>query len=703
MPEQLPDDLQDFSGRDEQVADLEKLFSTGEVRQGVVVVSAISGMGGIGKTALGVHVAHRLNDLFPDGQLYLNLRGFGPGDPLSAAEALGRLMDGLGVRTASSADVDEDAARYRSALAGRRVFVLLDDAASETQVLPLLPGTSTCAVLITSRRPLTALPGAAHLALKTLPDHEALPMLAQVVGDGRVESDPANALAIVRLCGGLPLALRIAGARLAAQPSWSVRYFAQRLETNRRRLDELALGDLDVRMSIEVSLAAATEQDAGAVAAFSLLGLYEGDELDVRVAARLLDLPVAETEERLERLVDLRLLESNGPRRYQFHDLVRAYARELAAARTTAAERRAAKDRAMALYIAMVWRARTMDGIGPQSREWFDERWLSGTDGLEFEEIMAWLDAEAGEVLAAARRLATGPHSDPATVVRLAIGMVLFWADRRRNAEGAQLGELAVVALRRDPDCGPPWAEASIRHNLAQHYSVMSDFEMAAVHMGVAVDLSAAQGFQWLLTHSLLGLAEFSERLDRLDEGVAHARAGLELALSNADESAEAQARFTLGLIAGRLGRLAVQDREFELAATLMRRSGPDSFHWLTRSIGDAYRRCGRAESARNWLRAELVEVRTSGSQFSVADHLQLLGAAEAELAAYGSARSRLEEALALIGDNSGELEARIRHSLGDTLNGLGESEPARSQWRLALQLYSRYGLPQADEVRGLL
>ncbi|WP_371407377.1 helix-turn-helix domain-containing protein [Kribbella sp. NBC_00662] len=703
MPEQLPDDLQDFAGRDEQVTDLEKLFSTGEVRHGVVVVSAISGMGGIGKTALGVHVAHRLRDLFPDGQLYVNLRGFGPGDPLSAAEALGRLMDGLGVQSAPSAGVDEDAARYRSALAGRRVFVLLDDAASESQVLPLLPGSSTCAVLITSRRPLTALPGAAQLALAALPDHEALSMLAQVVGDGRVESDRAGAQAIVRLCGGLPLALRIAGARLAAQPSWSVREFAQRLQTSRRRLDELSVGDLDVRMSIEVSLTAATDHDAGAVAAFGLLGLHEGDELDVRVAARLLDLPVAETEDRLERLVDLHLLQSNGPRRYQFHDLVRAYAQELAAAQTTEAERLAARDRVMALYVAMVWRARTTHGIGRMSREWFDERWLSGTDDLEYDEIMAWLDAEASEVLAAARRLTTGPHADPATVVRLAVGMVLFWADRRRNAEGAQLGELAVSALQRDPSCGPPWAEASIRHNLAQHYSVTSDFESAAAHMRVAVDLSAAQGHQWLQIHSLLGLAEFSERLGRLDKGMAHAQAGLELALDSADESAEGQARFTLGVIAGRLGQPEVQDREFDLAATLVRRSGPDSFHWLIRSIGDAYRRCGRSANARDWLRAELAGVMSSGSPFTVADHLQLLGAAEVESAAYESARGYLEEALALIGDSSGELEARIRRSLGDALNGLGESETAQEQWQLALQLYSRYGLQQAEEVRELL
>ncbi|WP_432888584.1 ATP-binding protein [Kribbella sp. CA-245084] len=682
----LPDDLQDFSGRDDQVADVEKLFSSGEARQGVVVISAIAGMGGVGKTALGVHVAHQVADQFPDGQLYLNLRGFGPGEPMTAAEALSRLMGSLGVQSDSSATVDESAARYRSALAGRRVFVFLDNAASEAQVLPLLPGTSTCAVLITSRRSLTSLPGAAHLPLGALPEPDAFELLAQVVGDGRIESDPVNAQAIVRLCGGLPLALRIAGARLAAQPSWSAEYFAERLGTNRRRLDELALGDLDVRMSIEVSLAAATEQDAGAVAAFSLLGLHEGDELDVRVAARLLDLPVTETEDRLERLVDLHLLESNGPRRYQFHDLVRAYAQELAAARTSESERRAARDRVVALYVAMAWRAR-LPRLGAFSRAWFDERWLDGTEGLEHEEVMAWLDAEAHEVLAAARRLMTGPWPDLTILVRLAAGMVLFWADRQRNAEGAQLGELAVTALRRDPMCGPPRVEASIRHNLAQHYGVMADFELAAAHMRVAVELSAAPGEEWMLIHSLLALAQFLERLDRLDEAMTHAETGLELALSGGDEAVEGQARFTLGVLAGRLGKPAEQDREFELAATLVRSNEPTGFGWLSRSIGDTYLRSGRADRARSWLQTELATVRDSANPFALADHLQLLGAAEVELAAYASARRHLEEALALIGDNSREFEARIRHSLGDALSGLGESEPAQEQWRLAEQL----------------
>ncbi|TCC27558.1 ATP-binding protein [Kribbella speibonae] len=702
VPEQLPDDLQDFSGRDQQVDNVEKLFLSGESRQGVVVISALAGMGGIGKTALGVHVAHRVADQFPDGQLYLNLRGFGPGEPMTAAEALGRLLGSLGVQVGDSpSSVDEIAARYRSVLAGRRMLVFLDNAATASQVLPLLPGTSTCAVLITGRRALTNLPGAAHLALDALPESEALSLLAQVVGDERMESDPVNARAVVRLCGGLPLALRIAGARLAAQPSWSVEYFVQRLETNRRRLDELALGDLDVRTSIELSLTAATEQAAAAADVFRLLGLHEGPGFDLKVAARLADRPEAELEPLLEHLVDLHLLESPAPRRYQFHDLVRAYAGELP---TTEADRRAARDRVMALYVAMAWRARTCRGIAdPLSRDWFDERWLSGTDGLGYDETMVWLDAEAAEVVAAAHRQTAGTHSDSATVVKLAIGIQFFWADRARYVEGAQLGEQALTALRRDPDCAPPGAEASIRYNLARFYSVRSDFETAADHMRAAIEASEASGYQWLLRYSHIGFAQVLERLDRLDESTTHAQAGLALALSSADAYAEGEVRFTLAVIAGRHGHSAEQDREFDLAMQLARRGAPQFIGWLIGAIGEACRRGRRFEKARSWLRAGLAEARSSGSSFNVAECLLTLGEVEVELAAYEDAQGHLEEALALIGDNSGELEARIRHSLGDALSGLGESEPAQVQWRLALELYSRYGLPQAEEVRSLL
>jgi tetratricopeptide (TPR) repeat protein len=340
----------------------------------------------------------------------------------------------------------------------------------------------------------------------------------------------------------------------------------------------------------------------------------------------------------------------------------------------------------------MAWRAR-MPRLGASSRAWFDERWLEGSEGLEHEEVMAWLDGEADQILAAAGRLMTGPWPDLMTLVRLAAGMVLFWADRQRNADGARLGELAVAALQRDPRCGPSGVEASIRHNLAQHYGVMADFEMAATHMRVAVELSGAPGSEWMLIHSLFALAQFLERLDRLDEGIRHAETGLELALKAGDEALEGQARFTLGVLAGRLGRPDEQDREFELAATLVRSNEPTSFGWLSRSIGETYLRCGRADNARDWLQRELATVKDSGSPFATADHLQLLGAAEVELAAYAAARGHLEEALTLIGDNSRELEARIRQSLGDALSGLGEPELAEDQWRLGQQLRDQYGL----------
>jgi len=697
----LPSDVADFVGRREEIAAVSELVSGSGQAPGVVVISALAGMGGVGKTALAVRVAREVGGRFADGVLYVNLRGFGVGEPMTPLEGLNALLQQLGFALQRPPESAEEAAGlFRTACASRELLVVLDNVATVEQVRPLLPGTSNCAVIVTSRRALVGLPGAQSLALGVPPEDEALALLTAAAGRDRIEPDPPAARQVVSLCGSLPLALRIVGSRLAAEPTWTTADLADRLADETARLDMLDDEESGVRASLALSLAGTSAQDKAAAEVFGLLGLYEGDELDLKVAARLVDRPEAEAESLLEHLVDLHLLDSPSPRRYRFHDLVRAYAKELAMAATRADERTAARDRVFALYVAMIWRAHARNSLGPMTREWFDERWLDGTEGLEYDVILDWLDAEAQEALAAARRMMVGPHADYAAVVRLAAGMVLFWADRRRNAEGIQLGELALAAQRTDPACCPPAASVSIRYNLAQHYAVVSDFEAAAAHMKVSVEVSAARGYRSHQIYSMVALAQFLERLDRLDEALTTAQAARELMSTTANDLIESQARLTSGILAGRLGRSAEQDREFAVAATLV--SSPH-LAWLVAFIGQAYLRCDRTESARAWLLDRLPEVRAIGNNFAVADHLRILGAAELGLASYDAARLLLTEALDLVGDNSGELEARIRHSLGTALSGLGETEPAQEQWRLALELYRRYGLPQASELLDLI
>ncbi|MFC9693730.1 NB-ARC domain-containing protein [Kribbella sp. NPDC056951] len=688
----LPVDVVDFVGRAEQIAEVSDLLSGGDQTPGVVVITAIAGMGGVGKTALAVRVARDLADRFADGVLYVNLRGFGVGGPMTPLEALSALLQQLGFALQRPPEsVEEAAALFRTACATRNLLVVLDNAAAVEQVVPLLPGTATCAVIVTSRRALVGLPGARPLELGVLAEDEALALLTSAAGRERVERDPQAALKVVALCGSLPLALRIAGTRLAAESTWTVADLARRLADESVRLDVLGAAESGVRASIALSLAGASAQDVAAAELFGLLGLHEGDELDLKVAARLVDRPEAEVEPLLEHLVDLHLLESGSPRRYQFHDLVRAYARELAPA-----DRTAARERVLALYVAMAWQARVKLGV---SRTWYDEQWTAGVEHLEYDEVMAWLDAEAGEILAAARR----PTIDRATLVKLAGGMTRFWIIRRRHTEGAELGELALTALREDPTCASELALSRISYHVAAHYSSRSDSETGAAHLRVAI--AAAPMETDPLNHVVctIALAQDLERLDQLDEATELARSGLEGALQLANEIIESDAHFSIGSLAGRRGHFAEQDEAFNLATATLRRSRPEILHLLLPDIGASYLRSGRPESARTWLRDHLPDSKRSGDKAAIAEHLHWLGVAETALESHDGARLALTEALNVIQGSNDELEAQIRHALGTALSGLGLAEPAREQWSSALELYRRYGLPQAAEVRSLL
>jgi hypothetical protein len=300
-----------------------------------------------------IHAAHRLAGRFPDGQLYVNLQGATMGlPPLEPLEVLGRLLRGLGVDPAAIlGDLEEAAALWRSQAAGRRLLVVLDDAADAAQVRPLLPAAAGCGVLVTSRRVLASLEGAHHLHLDVLAPDEAIQLLGRLAGPQRVAAEPQAAAEVARLCGQLPLALRIAGARLAARPTWPVRTFADRLADAQARLDELELADIGVRASFTVSdqqlRCRGDPADRAAAAAFGLLGMLDGPELGVAVAARLLEMGEQAAERVLERLADAHLLETPAPGRYRMHDLLRLYARELAAQRHPEPERAAALTRAL--------------------------------------------------------------------------------------------------------------------------------------------------------------------------------------------------------------------------------------------------------------------------------------------------------------------------------------------------------------------
>lgn len=326
---QLPPAIVDFVGREEEIRSLTPFLraaSTGS-QIGVPIV-AVSGLGGVGKTTLALRIAHEIRDSFPDGQLFVNLRGtVAPRDP---ADVLRELLLTLGVEGFAIPDgIDQRAALYRGRLAGRRVLVVLDDAASEAQIRPLLPGSANCGVIVTSRQAVACLEGTRHLRLGMLSPKQAVDFITAMARPERVAAEPEAAAEIVRLCGRLPLALRIAGARLVARPDWPLSVFVARLADESRRLTELSTRDLTMRSSIELSYRSLspTEQRA-----FRLLSNLNAEMFPSRVAAAALGTSLAEAEGILEHLVDSQMLDTRvGPDkvvRYTYHDLMRLYGQE---------------------------------------------------------------------------------------------------------------------------------------------------------------------------------------------------------------------------------------------------------------------------------------------------------------------------------------------------------------------------------------
>lgn len=333
-PAHLPADITDFTGRVAELAAICRHLSpagTAPAGNPAMAVTAVAGRAGVGKTTLAIRVAHRLRTRYPDGQLYVDLHGTGT-RPLDPAVVLATFLRALGVPGAAVPDdADERAALYRSRLAGRQLLVVLDDAAGEAQIQPLLPGTPGCAVLVTSRLRLAGLHGAQLVDLDVMDPEQAVELLGRIAGRRRVSDERGAAEQLVAHCGYLPLAVRVAGIRLGARPHWRLSRLAADLADEHRRLDGLRLGGLDVRASLAPSY---QRLDETTRRAFRRIGLLDAPDFPAWVGAALLDVPRQQAEELLDALVDAQLLDvagrdSAGQVRYRCHELLRIYAREL--------------------------------------------------------------------------------------------------------------------------------------------------------------------------------------------------------------------------------------------------------------------------------------------------------------------------------------------------------------------------------------
>ncbi|GAA2624673.1 BTAD domain-containing putative transcriptional regulator [Actinomadura fulvescens] len=361
VPAQLPPGIPDFTGRAAEAAELVDALvgGAGAARQRTVAMATVAGMGGVGKTTLALHVAHQVSEVFTDGQLYADLHG-DCANPAEPADVLGRFLRTLGTPGAGvPSSLEERVALYRSRLAGRRTLIVLDNVAGEAQVRPLLPGTPTAAVLITSRNRLIGLEGAKLLNLDVLPPAQAVDLIRSVIGEERVAAEPGVAVEIAELCGHVPLAVRIAAARLLGRRHWRLAHLAGVLREERRRLDELVAGDLEVRAGFELSYRLLPPRTRRA---FRMVGLLDAPDFACWTVAALLDVSVTEAQQHLETLLDAHLAsvagtDETGQVRYRLHDLLQLYARELGEREDSPVQREAALQRAWGGWLALAEKA----------------------------------------------------------------------------------------------------------------------------------------------------------------------------------------------------------------------------------------------------------------------------------------------------------------------------------------------------------
>jgi DNA-binding SARP family transcriptional activator len=569
----LPPDIADFTGRRKQVAQaIDAITGLPQPRAAVPIV-AITGRAGVGKTTLAVHVAHRLRGQF-DGRLYVGLDGAGPA-PADPAEVLGRLLRRLGVDGAAIPDGPEERAEsYRARLDGAHVLIVLDNAADERQIRPLLPGSPTCAVIVTSRRHLTGLPGAVHMELGAFDPVQATELLGRVAGMERVAAEPAAGDRISMLCDRLPLALRIAAARLAAKPHWSLDRLASRLADERRRLDELTHADLEVRGSIGLSQHGLSPP---AQRAFRLLGLLDAPDFAVWAAAVLMDVPQPEAEEQVEELIDARLLEvagrdETGQTRYRFHDLVRVYARERAAAAEPAAELRAALRRALSGWLTLAEAAEQRLAnpyfaplYGDAPRRVFD---AETTEALLIDPV-SWFDAEHAAMVAAVRQ--ARENALPDLCWELASAMLPYFELRGDTVDWRRCCDDALAAAR---TAGDVRGEAAALINFAGLYFVQSRYDEGGNCFAQAAELCERIGADYGLAGALCGLASANRIKGALEESRARWRRGLEIFAALGDARAEAYATEGLGMCDFDQGRFASARTHFDAMLRLHKAAG---------------------------------------------------------------------------------------------------------------------------------
>ncbi|MEU7477925.1 BTAD domain-containing putative transcriptional regulator [Lentzea sp. NPDC042327] len=704
----LPRDAGDFTGR---AAELDRLLG------GDGGVWWIEGPAGVGKTALAVHAAHRLAERYPDGQLFVDLHS-----PSGALDALLRAMDVPSERVPESPE--ERAALWRAQVGGRRVVIVLDGVTSVSQVRPLLPGSPGCLTLITSRSRLCGLEGVHRVPLDVLGDDEAVTLLARILGDDRVAAEPEQATEVARLCGYLPLAVRITGARLAGRAHWPVSKLVRRLADERSRLDELVADDLAVRSSLELTYRSLGEDVRRAYRVVGFLGL---PEVPSYLWVHLLD------EDVLDQLVDARLLDVTGNARYRMHELVRLHARELAEAEDPQREREDLVRRAVLaalstvdgltehLFLAVPRMQDSLGVVTAAARPADKDAWFARE-----ESVLTRLVERAAEL-----GLAT-------TASQLAEVLVFAWFGLRNRYEAWERTHTA--ALEAVWRAGDVRLEAVLRCSLGQMHYKRDNLVEARSWFGTAQTLFVGLNDQHGEAVAMNGigmvcrdLGEYPCALEALGrarellagndtEGVAHALYGIgsvhrelgddEQALDTLHEAeaayrkansrrGEALAARGIGLVHRARGELDLAEEHVVRAHEMVAGTGDELLGCYTaQAWAKVLLRKGDFDPARELLGTALDGCRDVGDRFGEALVRRTLGEWRLARGDHAGARLVLTEALTAWTDMGLRLwRARTLRDLGAAHARLGDAVGADRCWREAATLFARLGTRESGEV----
>lgn len=675
-PQQLPVAIRHFVGREKELKALTELLEQGTGAGGAIVISAIGGTAGVGKTALAVHWARLHADRFPDGQLYLNLHGFDPsGAPMPPADALRRFLATLGVPGHRiPAELDELAALYRSRLADRRQLIFLDNAHDAAQVRPLLPGSPGCLVLVTSRSQLAelvALDGAVPLTLDLLTVDEAYELLTRRLGRERLTTHKGAADELIRACARLPLALNIAAARATFHPTLPLPELVDDLRDTRRCLDTLGMGDSAANIRAVFSWSY-HGLDAEAARAFRLLGLHPGPDIGLEAASALTALDHTGTRRVLDELTRAHLVTEHAPGRFAFHDLLRAYAAEQAHAREVKTEQEAALRRLCDFYLHT---ARNADHVlHPYRPPVLSDPPAPDTRPTRLSDVtmaLAWLKTEypnvqAVQSMAVARRWYR-------TVWQMAWTLCTF-----RLRRGYRHDELAAWRAALDAaDHLPDDVTLGIRANrlLGRAHADLGQHEDAIEHLHQALRVAEAQCEATEQAHTHQTLAWAWERSGDTERQLCHASRALDLHRTCGESTWEADSLNMVAWCTALLGDYAAARVHCRTALALHRR------HRYSVGEADALRilgyiehHTGHHQQAVDYCRQTLTLRRGFGDAYESANALDLLGHPLAALGQQEQARAAWVEAVELYHDQERARDAeRVQRQLDelDQLNAV--------------------------------